>query len=179
MKRQINVFEYANEIMTHLQKGVLLTTQSKGKVNTMTISWGSLGIEWNKPIFITYVRESRHTKKMLDENPEFTINIPVREFDKKILGFCGTQSGVSVDKIKHLDLTLEDSEVISVPGIKELPLTLECKVIYKQAQEPNAIMKENRERFYPKDVSGDFHGANADYHTVYYGEIINAYIIEE
>lgn len=179
MKREIEVFDYAGEIMKGVKAGVLLTTKAEDKVNTMTISWGTLGIEWNKPIFTIFVRENRFTKEQLDKNPQFTINVPVGEFDKKILGVCGTKSGRNIDKISELNLTLEESNNISVPGIKELPLTLECRVIYKQEQDKNAITEENKKDFYPQDVDSSYHGANNDFHTAYYGEIIGAYIIEE
>ena len=84
-----------------------------------------------------------------------------------------------MDKIKEMGLTLEESEKISVPGIKELPLTLECKVLYKQEQDRNAIPAGIVEDCYPADVDSAFHGANKDYHTAYYGEIVNAYIIQD
>lgn len=178
MKKEINVFEYAKEIMQALQKGALLTTKSDKKVNSMTISWGMLGIEWNKPIFTTFVRENRFTREQLEQNPEFTINIPFGDFDKEILGVCGTKSGRTTDKISELNLTLESPSVISVPGIKELPLTLECRVIYKNSQDKQAITEENRLKHYPQDVDSSFSGSNKDYHTAYYGEIVSAYIIE-
>lgn len=173
MKKEINVWDYAEEILKGVQNGVLLTTQSGGKVNTMTISWGSLGIEWGKPIFTTFVRESRYTKLALDENGAFTVNIPYGDFDKKILSFCGSKSGRDVDKIKELGLTLEKGDAVSVPAIKELPLTLECRVIYKQTQDLSQIPKEAQEMFYPKDAQGC-----PDIHTAYYGEIVRAYIVE-
>ncbi|CEH32843.1 Flavoredoxin [Romboutsia lituseburensis] len=179
MKREIEVFDYASEIMKGVKAGVLLTTKAEDKVNTMTISWGTLGIEWNKSIFTVFVRENRFTKEQLDKNPQFTINIPVGEFDKKILGVCGTKSGRNVDKISELNLTLEESNNITVPGIKELPLILECRVIYKQEQDKNAITEENKKVCYPQDVDSSYHGANKDFHTAYYGEIVGAYIIEE
>lgn len=179
MKRKINLWEYSEEILKNLQDGVLLTTKANEKVNTMTISWGTLGIQWAKPIFIVFVRENRFTHQLLEENPEFTISIPFGEFDKKILGICGTKSGKDTDKFKIANLTEEEPEIISVPGIKELPLTLECKVVYKQTQNPEEITKENNEKFYPQNVESNFHGANKDYHTAYYGEIVSAYIIEE
>ena len=178
MKREIDVFNYASEIMNAVKTGVLLTTKADDKVNSMTISWGTLGIDWSKPIFTVFVREHRFTKLQLDRNPEFTINIPLGAFDKKILGVCGTKSGHVVDKIKELNLTLEDSTYISVPAIKELPLTLECRVIYKQKQDEREITEENKSKFHPQDVDSTFHGANKDYHTAFYGEILSAYIIE-
>lgn len=178
MKKEIQVWNYAEEILSNLQKGVLLTTKAGEKVNTMTISWGTLGIEWAKPIFTVFVRENRYTRQLLEQNPEFTINIPYGEYDKKILGICGTKSGKNIDKVKAANLTLEQPMAISVPAIKELPLTLECRVIYKQSQNAEEITPENNQKFYPQNVDGSFHGANKDYHTAYYGEIVAAYIIE-
>lgn len=178
MKKEIQVFDYANVIMKALKTGVLLTTKVDDKVNSMTISWGTLGIEWEKATFTVYVRENRFTKHQLEKNPEFTINVPFGEFDKKILGICGTKSGHLSDKIKELNLTLESPNSVSVPAIKELPLTLECRVLYKQKQDESEIKEEIKSKFYPQDVEGSFHGANRDFHTAYYGEIISAYIIE-
>ncbi len=172
MKKEINVFDYAGDICKAMPKGILLTTKSGDEVNTMTIGWGTIGIQWGKPIFIAYVRDSRHTKKLLDENGEFTVNIPYGEFDKKILGYCGTASGRNIDKIKELGLNLEEPIAVSVPGIKELPLTLECKVIYKQRQDESALLDEVMRKYYTQ-------GDSEDYHTAYYGEIVGAYIISE
>ena len=178
MKKEINVFDYSKEIMEALQKGVLLTTKAGDKVNSMTISWGMLGIEWGKPVFITFVREHRFTKAQLEKNGEFTVNIPVGDFDKKILGVCGSKSGRNIDKIGELDLTLVEPISGTVPAIKELPLTLECRVIYKQAQLPELMTQENREKFHPQNVDSSFPMANLDYHTAFFGEIVNAYIVE-
>lgn len=178
MKRKIEVFDYANEIMKAVKGGILITTKVGDKVNSMTASWGTLGIQWGKAIFTIFVRENRFTKEQLEKNPEFTINIPFGDFDKKILAVCGTKSGHIFDKISELNLSLEESKEISVPGIKELPLTLECKVVYKQKQDKNEITEENLKAYYPQDVDSSFHGSNKDFHIAYYGEIVSAYIIK-
>ena len=174
MKQKIKVWDYAGKILEETGKGVLLTTKADGVVDTMTIGWGTLGIQWGKPIFIAFVRESRYTKALLEKNGEFTVNIPYGEYDKTILSLCGTRSGRDIDKIAELGLHLEEPETISVPGIRELPLTLECKVIYKQDQEPEAVNEENTARYYPR--TPEF--PDGDYHTAYYGQITAAYIIE-
>lgn len=173
MKKDIKVWDYAGKILEETSKGVLLTTKAGGKVNSMTIGWGILGIQWGKPIFVALVRESRYTKKLLDENPEFTVNVPLGEIDKNILAVCGTKSGRDMDKIAQLGLTLEEGKTVSVPAIKELPLTLECKVIYKQDQDPAAINEENDTKYYAKGTKNE-----GDYHTAYYGQITAAYIVE-
>ncbi|MBS6257018.1 MULTISPECIES: flavin reductase family protein [Megasphaera] len=178
MKEKINVFEKAPEILENLRKGVLLTTKAGDRVNTMTIGWGTLGIEWAKPIFTVYVRQHRFTHEQLSKNPEFTVNVPVEAFNRSILGKAGTLSGHDGDKIEKLGLTLEDPEVISVPGIKELPLTLECRVLFQKEQKLSDLPKDINDEFYPQNVDGTFHMANRDSHTAYYAEIVAAYIIK-
>lgn len=174
MKRTIDLWEYAGHILEQTGKAVLLTTKAHGQVNTMVIGWGTLGVEWGKHIFTVFVRESRLTKQLLDENPEFTINVPLAAMDPEVLRVCGRESGRDVDKIKKLGLTLEAPLTGSVPGIRELPLTLECKVIYRQDQDPAAIAPENDQRYYAKGTSNE-----GDYHTAYYGQVMAAYVIED
>lgn len=174
MNKTVDAFDYAGYICKAMKKGILLTTKSGDKVNTMTIGWGKIGIEWNRPVFIAYVRETRYTKSMLENAGEFTVNIPYGQLDSNILGYCGKKSGRDTDKIADLGLTLVESDVVSVPGIKELPLTLECRVIYKQAQDLNMLPDEILQRFYPVMDAEGFR----DYHIAYYGEIVNAYLID-
>ena len=151
-----------------MKKGILLTTKVDDEVNTMTIGWGTMGIEWGRPMFVAYVRESRYTHEMIEKCGEFTVNIPVGSVDTKILSVCGTKSGRDMDKIKELGLTLVEPENISVPGIKELPLTLECKVLYRMEQTLDTIPQDIIEKYYP----------NGDFHYAYYGQIVGAYIAE-
>lgn len=173
MKENIVAFDYAGDICKALPGGILLTTKAHDQVNSMTIGWGHIGIEWGKPIFVAYVRKSRYTYEMLEENGEFTVNVPMGEFDKKILGYCGRVSGRDADKIADLGLTLEEGRSVSVPGIKELPLTLECRVIYKQEQNLDAVLPAVLDRYYPSDDNGV-----RDVHIAYYGEIVDAYLLK-
>ena len=77
----------------------------------------------------------------------------------------------------HCNLTLTEGIEVNSPAIKEIPLTLECKVIYSQEQEIDKIPAELKEQFYPQNVDSTAPMANRDYHTVYYGEIVQAYIL--
>jgi flavin reductase (DIM6/NTAB) family NADH-FMN oxidoreductase RutF len=168
VKKIVEAFDYAGDICKAMKKGILLTTKADGQVNTMTIGWGTMGVEWGKPIFVAYVRGSRYTHQMIEKSGEFTVNIPMGEFDSKILGVCGTKSGRDMDKIKELNLTLEAPLNCGVPGIKELPLTLECKVLYRMEQTLDTIPQDILDRYYP----------NGDFHYAYYAEIVGAYIAE-
>ncbi len=176
MKKEINAFEYAPHIIDHLNRGgILATVKADNRVNSITIGWGTIGIEWNTPLFQIYVRESRYSKAMLDKAGEFTINVPLECTDrtKEILTFCGTKSGRDTDKAAALGLTLVESEQIATPAIRELPLTLECRVIYSTRQDGTKMPAEVMRRYYP-----DWENNQNDVHTVYYGEIVAAYILE-
>lgn len=175
MKR-VNPFDYAEIIVKAVPRGVLVTTKAE-KVNSMVIGWGTLGTEWSVPIFAIYVREGRFTRRQLDAHPEFTVNIPLGAVDPKIVRICGGQSGAKVDKVQQAGLNLTDSEKVSVPGIKEFPLTLECRVVFRQKQELEKIDPKFMD-LYPQDVPGTNPMGNRDAHIAYYGEIVNAYIAE-
>jgi len=178
MKREVNPFDYANDICKALPRGILLTTKRGDEVNTMTIGWGTMGIDWSRPIFIAYVRESRYTKQLLEANGEFTVNVPMGDIDKKILAVCVTKSGRDMNKIAELGLHPEEPISISVPGIRELPLTLECKVLYRQQQDLSAIPEDILARYYPVEEETLHPGSDRDYHICYYAQILKAYIIE-
>ena len=175
MKKYIDLWDYAGVILEQVGTAALVTAKADGEVNSMTIGWGTLSTEWAKPIFTVFVRQSRHTKTLLDKNGEFTINVPLKGADvKEIMRVCGTKSGRDMDKIKELGLTLEEPDVISVPGIKELPITLECRVVYKQDQDLRCLDEDKRLRYYAPGTAND-----GDYHTAYYGEVLAAYILED
>lgn len=175
MKKYINLWDYAGEILEQVGTAALVTTKADGEVNTMTIGWGTLGVEWKKPLFTVFVRQSRYTKELLDKNGEFTVNIHRKGTDrKKELGLCGSRSGRDTDKIAELGLTLEQPDVITVPGIKEFPITLECRVVYKQDQDLSLLDEDKRLRYYAPETPND-----GDFHIAYYGEVLAAYIIED
>lgn len=174
MIQNVNAFDYVGHICKSFKPGILITAKVGEKVNPMTIGWGTIGVEWGKPIFVAYVRESRYTRQMLDESGEFTVNVPMGEFDHNILSVCGTKSGRDFDKVEELGLHLVDSQMIHVPGIREFPLTLECKILYRVKQDVETIPQEIQARYYPKDEDG-----HQDFHYAYFAEIVNAYLITE
>ena len=149
----------------------------EGHDNIITIAWTGT-ICTNPAMLYISVRPTRYSYHLIRESGEFVVNLTTKDL-VKATDWCGVRSGRDVDKAKELGLTYEEQETISVPGIKELPLTLECRVIYKQTQDISAMTKEDQEKFYPQNVDSTFTGSNRDTHVAYYGEIVNAYIIEE
>ena len=64
------------------EKDVLnIIVDKSGKVNTMTASWGGLGVMWNKDVAYIFIRPQRYTKEFVDgsnittpRNVTFTLN---------------------------------------------------------------------------------------------------------
>lgn len=173
MKEFIETFDYAELISKALPKGILLNTMDE-KFNSMVIGWGHLGFIWGLPTYTVYVRQSRYTKPALDHTREFTISVPLEgTLDKETFRICGTLSGRDVDKENAAHLTLVKAEEIHTPGILEVPLTLECKVLYQQDQSLSDMPEEIRQRYYSRG------GDEGDFHTAYIAQIVRAYIIRK
>lgn len=153
----------------------MITAKAGNQVNAMTISWGTLGREWEKIIFTIFIRETRFTHGLLEKNPEFAVCIPQEDFNRKIIGILGTKSGRDIDKIAEAGVTLADGEMVSVPIIEAQSIVLECKIIWKRNQQ----IEESDTAFhiYTTDANGVYVGPNHD--TIYCGKIVNAYIMEK
>lgn len=143
--------------------GLLLTTiGSDGRCNVMTIGWGLVGRLWREPVFMVAVRPSRHTFTLLDETPEFTVNVPSDEMAETV-AYCGTVSGRDHDKIRERGLTLLDGKRVASPLIDECIAHYECQVIGTSRVVPDLLSTDVRQACY----------ASGDYHTLYYGKILS------
>lgn len=144
------------------QRWLLLTAGTLESSNCMTVSWGSLGVLWNKPIAIIFVRPSRHTFHFTEKNTDFTLAAFPAEFREK-LNYCGTHSGRTGDKAKACNLTPLPSLKVAAPAYDEADLILECRKIYSDDLDPK--------RFLAPDIEKNYKGS--DYHRFYFGEILH------
>ena len=159
-------YEHLDHAMERLhQKGAFLTTRADGKTNTMTISWGQIGFMWGKPVFMTMVRESRYTYELLKKTDTFTVSIPADDSFQKALGIAGSKSGRDTDKFALAGLTLKEGKKVATPVISGGGYTYECKIL---ARVPVG------KGFLPPEVL-DSSYQDGDYHTFFYGEIVEAY----
>jgi len=143
---------------------MLITAGSPDKFNTMTASWGGLGVLWNKKVCFIFVRPSRYTYGFLEESDTFTLSFFEEKY-REALSFCGSKSGRDVDKVTATGLTPIASESGSI-YFEEARLVMECKKIYYQdIVLANFLDSENIEKCYN----------GQDYHRVYVGEILGCY----
>lgn len=147
------------------RKAAFLTVKSEDKVNPMTISWGSVGYEWGKPMVTVLVRHSRFTHDIIEKSGEFTVSIPIKEDFKKALSICGSKSGRDVNKLELANLTTVDGRKINTPVIAGCDMYYECRIVYKHEMSAALLSEDILKTSY----------ADGDFHTIYYGEIVDCY----
>ncbi len=134
--------------------------------NTMTASWGGLGVIWNKPVATIYIRPQRYTKTFIDSQETFSLCV-FDESYKKQLGYLGRVSGKNEDKIKKAELT--PKFIYDTTYFKEAKLVLICKKMYHAPLIPKGFMDVSiDEKNYPQK----------DYHDLYIGEIVEVLVKE-
>ena len=137
----------------------LITTEAEGKANTMTASWGGVGVLWNKNVVFAFVRHSRYTYSLLEKSDTFSLTFYPEE-KRSMLAYCGKISGRDEDKIAKSGLTLLHED--GIPYFEEAKLAILCKKLYYQDIEPKGFIDE---AILPASY-GD-----QDFHRMYVGEI--------
>lgn len=135
-------------------------------MNAMTISWGTWGVLWGRPVVTVYVSSSRHTYSYMERSDCFTVTGFPQEY-KPALGYIGSHSGRDSDKIKEAGLTVEYTP-LGNPIFKEANLAIECKTLYKEEFDRDRV---------PDDIK-EMYDKGTGVHTMYIGEIINVWIKE-
>lgn len=141
---------------------MLITAGTAEHCNTMTASWGGLGVLWGVPMATAYIRPQRYTKRFVDENEYFTLCFFGEEYRPQ-LNLCGTKSGRNTDKVKECSFTAAAAEC-GAPYFEQAELVLVCRRRMAMPMDP-ALM--------PEDVKGKWY-PDRDYHTMYWGEIVEA-----
>ena len=134
---------------------MLITAEKDGVVNTMTASWGGLGIMWGMPAAFIFIRPQRYTKEFIDAGSYLSLNILGASFRKQ-LSYLGSVSGRDEPKIQRAGLTVCHDN--GIPFFDESRLVLFCRKLFAQElEEGQFVDKEIISKWYP----------NKDFHTMY------------
>lgn len=145
---------------------MLITAGNEESLNTMTASWGGLGVIWNMDCATCYIRPQRYTLEFVEREDYFTLTFFGEEY-RKALALCGRVSGRDCDKIAQAGLTPVFGE--DAPYFDEAQLVLVCRKIYRGNIEPQGILCEEGHAQYP----------NNDHHIVYMGQIVKCLVRED
>lgn len=152
--------QWQDNVFTAIGKDwLLLTAGTPSQCNTMTASWGTAGILWNKPVAIAYVRPQRYTYEFMERCEFFTLSI-LPETYRDALQFCGSHSGRDGDKFAQTGLTVADID--GIPAVGEARLILVCRKLYVQDMSANGFTDPTLLSHYKAN----------DFHRQYVGEII-------
>ena len=137
---------------------MLITAGKADSLNTMTASWGGLGVLWNAPVSYCFVRPTRYTYEFLERESYYTLSF-LEPGCRRALQLCGRMSGRDGDKIAEAGLTVRTDE--AAPYFEEAVLTLVCRKMAVQDIDPAG--------FIDPTIAGHY---DNDYHRVYVGEIV-------
>lgn len=145
---------------------MLITAGTPEHCNTMTASWGGVGVMWAEPSATCYIRPQRYTKEFIDKEELFSVSF-LKDGHRDALKLCGSVSGRDHDKIKEAGLT--PVFIDGVPAFEEADTILICRKMYRTSMNPaDFIDKDADSKFYPEK----------DYHDMYIAEIVKAVVAE-
>ena len=98
----------------------------EGRDNILTVAWTGT-VCTNPAMLYISVRPERYSYRALRERGQFVVNLTTEEL-AYATDFCGVKSGRDCDKFRELSLTPEPSAEVLPPGIKESPVSIECRV---------------------------------------------------
>jgi len=143
---------------------MLITAGDENKVNTMTASWGGIGVLWGEDVITAYIRPQRYTKEFVDQQDCFSLSFFNGAY-KKELGVLGSVSGRDQDKIHDVDFHV--TYLDGVPTFEEAKLVFIVEKIYEDTIKP--------ENFKDTALDSKWYPAH-DYHTVYIARIKEVYV---
>lgn len=158
--KEINIKDFSPNPFEIKDKWMLISSaKPDGSVNTMTASWGSFGVMWNKEVVFVVIRPQRFTREFVENSESLSLTF----FDdsyKKALAYLGKASGRDEDKITKAGLSVVmDNEV---PYFQEAERVIFAKKLFVQRIEEGAFLDEKIiDRWYPEK----------DFHYLYIAEI--------
>ena len=105
---------------------VMVSCGTMEKSNIITVAWTGV-INTNPAMVYISVRPERYSYNLIKETGEFVINLTTEDL-VYATDWCGVKTGAKVDKFKEMKLTKEKLQFVNAPGIKESPVSIECKV---------------------------------------------------
>jgi flavin reductase (DIM6/NTAB) family NADH-FMN oxidoreductase RutF len=135
-----------------------------GDWNTMTASWGGLGVLWGQDVAFIFIRPSRRTFEFANNSRLFSLSF-FDESRRDALNFIGAHSGRDFDKAAETGLQplLFDGKAAGAVGFKEAESVIVCRKLYTHDLD--------REKFLDVPLIEKAYNGK-DYHRMFIGEIL-------
>ena len=163
---EITPYQLENTMQMIGKDYMLITVEDRenNKTNAMTASWGFMGVLWNKNVCACFIRPQRYTYPLAEKEERFALCFFGNdEKYRRVLGFCGRESGRDRDKLAECGLGTERLDGVSV--ISEAETVIICKKLYADELKKECFIDKEMLSHYPTD----------DFHRIYVCEIEKAY----
>lgn len=148
---------------------MLVTAGDAVSHNTMTASWGGLGVLWGAPVATCYIRQSRYTKEFVDGSDLFTLSFLTRPSG---VGSSPTSVASPAATRTRSGGGAHPVAVDGTTTFAEARLTLVCRKAYATYLGPEGFVAQ------PGTADDARWYQDHDYHTMYIGKIEHAYVAE-
>lgn len=159
--RNISPYEWNDNIFTTIGKRWMLITaknESTGKYNTMTASWGGVGVLWNKPVCFLFVRPQRYSFEFIENTSCISLSFFSENY-RNDLKTLGTLSGRDSDKLQKTSLHAKEEDQYVL--FKEADITIKTTKLYRSDMNPECFVDRSLLANYKEN----------DYHRMYICEI--------
>ena len=146
---EISPYELDNALKLIGKDWMLITVQDGEGANAMTASWGCMGVLWNKPVAVCFIRPQRYTYGLAENEERMSLAF-FGEGYREALSLCGSKSGRDCDKLSLAGLTVSD--VDGVPVIDQASTVIIGKKLYADdLKEDNFVDKAMLDNYKSKD----------------------------
>lgn len=148
------------------EEWMLITSGGPQSYNTMTASWGGLGMVWSTPVSFIAVRNTRYTYEFLQRNDLYTLTF----FDgaeKEAMSYLGSHSGRDGDKVAQTGLKPMETP-LGCMSFEQGTMILECRKLFEDKLDPKSIFDDR--------IASDYLKTNGEHHVLFFGEIVNVWV---
>lgn len=131
---------------------MLIGTTDGEHPNLMTASWGAMGVLWNKPVAICFIRPERHSFALAEKSERLSLSFFGDERYRAALSYCGRASGRNEDKFDGSGLTPAFASGVPYPA--EASAVLVCRKLYADDLKKASFLDASLLSHYEK---GGFH----------------------
>jgi flavin reductase (DIM6/NTAB) family NADH-FMN oxidoreductase RutF len=170
--RETNIREFRGSPSERIGTGWMLVSArdeaaDKSNWNTMTASWGGLGVLWGRDVAFVFIRPSRFTYRFVNGASLFSLSF-FDESYREALNICGAKSGRDADKAAEAGITpvvfgSPYEKAAGAVGFNEAREIIVCRKLYAHDFDPAQF-------FDRLSLEANYQGR--DYHRMFIGEIL-------
>ncbi|MCM1130554.1 MAG: flavin reductase family protein [Roseburia sp.] len=169
MLKKLDTF-YNENIFDDLKRKNAILTAGDKKIgfNSLTVSWGGIGVLWGRDVAYVFVRKSRHTYSFLERSESITLSFLDEKYKESVL-YVGTHSGKNEDKIKNANLSYTYDPDYDGAYITQATYCFKMKKLYSINLPYENLAEDIKKQYY----------GEGDSHTMYVCEIKQFLVTEE